>query len=104
MKPLAVSNYAVYGTVYDSQDPPQPVAEVWVLVFKKALPGLSWTYIAMDQTDNGGNYVFDPLLGPWPAGWYGKVDCTNDDITAEKDFDIYPEEGPVEADIWLPLP
>ncbi|MCX7021982.1 MAG: hypothetical protein NTW26_06885 [bacterium] len=100
MKPLAVSNYAVYGTVYDSQE--QPVKGVWVLVYKREESTDPWFYISRAQTNNHGQYEFH-LLGGWPAGWDGKVDCTNDDITAATDFPIYPEEGPVEADIWLPI-
>lgn len=103
VNPLAHDADKVYGHVYDLQNPPQPVEGVWVLVFKRELPIHLWTYIDAIETDDEGYYEFDPLLGGWPAGWGGMVDCTADDVYAHNDFSPYPEEGPVEADINLPI-
>jgi hypothetical protein len=98
VNPLADDEDKVYGTVYDNQNPPQPVADVWVLVFKREKPTDPWSYIDEDQTNFAGQYEFH--IDPWPAGWDGKVDCTYDDVTAHAYFG-YPEEGPVEADIYF---
>jgi|GEM_PF-5055241 len=78
-----------------------PVANVGVVLYKREVETDLWTSIDVTWTNNEGYYEFH--IESWPAGWYGKVDCTNDDITAATDFPIYPEEGPVEADIWFPI-
>jgi hypothetical protein len=96
--PLADGEDLVYGTVYDNQNPPQPVSGAPVGVYKRDGSTPIWTFIDGENTDQSGNYDFN--IDPWPAGLYGKVDCTNDELTGATYF-IYPQEGPVEADIYL---
>jgi hypothetical protein len=99
VRPLADDEDKVWGIVTKGGD---PVNEVWVLLYKREESTDPWIEIGRDQTSNQGYYEIYPALGIWPAGWDGKVDCTNDDITAEKDFSPYLPVGPVRADIELP--
>ena len=79
-----------------------PVVGAYVVCLKKEELTDDWTFIASTYTVNAGYYDFH-LGEDWPpAGWYGRVDCTADDKSAHTDF-TYPEEGPVRADINLPL-
>jgi len=98
VKPLAVSNKAVYGYVTLDDE---PVDEVPVFVYKRTMPSGPWIYIAHTSTNEEGYYEIDPLPGIWPAGQYGKSDCTNDIYTGLCDFSPYPQVGPVRADVEL---
>ena len=67
-------------------------------MYKRESEEDDWTFIDGVSSDDYGYYEF--ALDVWPAGWYGKVDCTNDLKTGEKRFG-YPLQGPVRADIHL---
>jgi hypothetical protein len=95
VNPLANDEDMVCGYVYDSGNPPQPIEDAVVGVYKRESATSSWYFIEGTDTNEDGYYDFH--LDPWPAGWLGKVDATFDEQTADKKF-TYPEVGPVDVE------
>ncbi len=97
VNPLTDDADKVYGHVYEGGT--HTPVESPVIVYKRAPEEDDWIDIDQQSSNEDGFYEFH--LDPWPAGWGGMVDCTADDETAHNDFYPYPQQGPVEADIYL---
>ncbi len=97
VNPLATLEDMVYGHVYEGGTH-NPAEGAPVMVYKRESEEDDWIYIDGIGTDEYGFYEFHI---DWPAGWYGQVDCTNDLETGFNEFSPYPQQGPVEADIYL---